>query len=108
MTEANDKANDITAAARLEARRVVGKAKHEIEETKRELSTLYMEKRRFLRESNEFAAAFAHLIEEAGRKMEKGNPSLDEVMETPAKQETGRMTLSFTAVADDADEIAIS
>jgi cell division initiation protein len=107
MGEANDKASDITAAARLEARRVTSKVKHEIEESKRELSALQVEKRRFLRDVGELASAFTHVIEEATRKIEKGNPPLDEV--EPSKQETARMTLSFSPVVDDADdEVAIS
>jgi tRNA uridine 5-carbamoylmethylation protein Kti12 len=107
MAEANDKASDITAAARLEARRVTSKVKHEIEESKRELSALQVEKRRFLRDAGELASAFTHVVEEAARKIEKGNPPLDEV--EPSKQETTRMTLSFSPVVDDADdEVAIS
>jgi hypothetical protein len=52
-------------------------------------------------------SAFSHLIDEAGRKMEKGSPALDEVIDASTKQES-RMTLSFTSVPDDADEVAIS
>ena len=107
MSEANDKSSDITAAARQEARRVTSKVKHEIEESKRELSALHVEKRRFLRDAGELVSAFAHAIEEAARKIEKGNPPLVEV--DSSKQETGRMTLSFYHVVDDADdEVAIS
>jgi cell division initiation protein len=106
MAEANDRASDITAAARLEARRVTSKVKHEIEESKRELSALQVEKRRFLRDTSELVAAFTHVLEEMGRKLEKGLP-LDE-MES-SKQETGRMTLSFSPVVDESDdEVAIS
>ncbi|MDR1977528.1 MAG: DivIVA domain-containing protein [Synergistaceae bacterium] len=107
MAEANDRASDITAAARLEARRVTSKVKHEIEESKRELSALQVEKRRFLRDVNELLAAFTHVLDDAGRKLEKGTPSLDEL--ESSKQETTRMTLSFSPVVDDADdEVAIS
>jgi cell division initiation protein len=108
MADANDRASDITAAARLEARRVTSKVKHEIEESKRELSVLLMEKRHFLRDASELVSVFAHLIEDAGRKLEKGNQPLDEGDSSP-KQESGRMTLSFSPVVDDADdEMAIS
>ncbi|MDR1621174.1 MAG: DivIVA domain-containing protein [Synergistaceae bacterium] len=107
IAEANDRASDITASARLEARRVTGKVKHEIEESKRELSALQVEKRRFLRDASELVAAFTHVLEEMGRKLEKGSLPLDDA--EPSKQETGRMTLSFSPVVDDADdEVAIS
>jgi cell division initiation protein len=107
MAEANDRASDITAAARLEARRVTSKVKHEIEESKRELSALQVEKRRFLRDSGELVSAFTHVLDEAGQKLEKGSSQIDE-MES-SKQETTRMTLSFSPVVDDADdEVAIS
>jgi F0F1-type ATP synthase membrane subunit b/b' len=107
INAANDKASDITAAARLEARRVASKGKHEFEESKREMNVLQVEKRRFLRDASELLSAFTHVLDEMGRKLEKGNLPLDEV--EPSKQETARMTLSFSPVVDEADdEVAIS
>ncbi|MDR1377827.1 MAG: DivIVA domain-containing protein [Synergistaceae bacterium] len=108
IAEANDRASDITAAARLEARRVTSKVKHEIEESKRELNLLQVEKRHFLRDTSELVSVFAHMLEDAGRKLEKSSQSLDEGEHSP-KQEAGRMTLSFSPVVDEADdEVAIS
>ena len=105
LTESNDQANDITAAAHLEARRVTGKIKYEIEESKRELSALQGEKRRFLRDAGDLLAAFTHVLDEMGRKLEKGNSSLDET--EASKQETTHMTLPFSPIPDDTDEIVL-
>ncbi|MDR2528295.1 MAG: DivIVA domain-containing protein [Synergistaceae bacterium] len=108
MAEANDRASDITAAARLEARRVTSKVKHEIEESKRELSALQIERHRFLRDTVHLVASFSQIIEEAGRKIEKGVPP-PEHDAAPKKQDAGRMTLSFSPIIDDQeDEVAIS
>ena len=112
MEEANEKASDITAAARLEARRVTGKVKHEIEENKKEMSDIIQEKRRFLRDSEELVSEFMHIIEEAAKKLDKHYAEEhDSLKQEQAKPDTGRMTLSFSAVENsslDDDEVAIS
>ena len=112
-TVENDKASEITAAARLEARRVTSKVKQEVEECKRELNALIMEKRRFLRASEELAAAFAHTIEDAAKKLNKNyGERQDFSAQEPEKLDTGKVTaLSFSTVAEsslDDDEAAIS
>ena len=111
MAEANDKASEITAAARLEARRITGKIKHEVEESKRELNDLIMEKRDFLRDSEELASSLMHMIEEATKKL---NRSYSEVHDSSkhdlGKPDTGRVTLSFSPVESTSfseDEAAI-
>jgi len=96
MADANEKANEIAVTARLEARRVTGKVKNEIEECKREMGALVAEKRRFLRQSEEFAASYMHMIEEATKSLNRnyteGNDS--------STQELGRVTLPFSHVTD--------
>ena len=112
MAEANDKASEITAVARLEARRVTGKVKQEVEEYKHEMKALLMEKRRFLRESEELASAFMRVLEEGTKKLDRSHvEGHDPVTQELGKPDAGRMTLSFSPVEDsslDEDEAAIS
>lgn len=102
LAEANDRASEITAAARVEARRVTNKAKHEIEEHRLELAALQTERRHFLRDSQDLLSSFNEMLEEARRKLEKGNALTEEP--EPSRVETGRMTLSFSPVSDEADD----
>ncbi|MCL2009365.1 MAG: DivIVA domain-containing protein [Synergistaceae bacterium] len=110
IAEANDKAGEITATARLEARRVTSKVKNEVEECKREMNTLVLERRRFLRDSEELVSAFAHMIEDAAKELRSYT---ERQQDSPAQQElsksdTGRMTLSFLTDPSLDDEAAIS
>lgn len=102
MTEANERANEITASARVEARRITSKIKHDIEEGKRELSAIQSERLHFLKDSAELAVTFEHMVDEARRKLEKGNPGLDEA--EFSRPEKSRMTLPFSPVANDSDD----
>jgi len=106
IADANEKANEIAAAARLEARRVTGKVKQEIEECKREMNALVAEKRRFLRQSEEFAATYVHMLEDATKNL---NRNYAEGHDSSA-QELGRVTLPFSHLADSSldDEAASS
>jgi len=111
MAEANDKASDIAAEARIEARHVIGKIKHEIEECKNEMNTLILERRRFLRESEELVATFAHMIEDSVKKVERNSSEGKDSTKQELGKPDGRMTLSFspiTASSLDDDEVAIS
>ena len=113
IAEANDKASEITAAARLEARRVTGKVKHEIEEAKREMNAIISEKRRFLRDAEELASTFMHMLGEATEKMRINSAEKqDSLTQELGKPDTGRMTLSFSPITnsslDDDDQAAIS
>jgi len=112
MAEANDKASDITAAARLEARRVAGKIKHEIEECKNDMNNLILERRRFLRDSEELVATFSHMIEDAAKKLDRNSAEGKDSTKQELSRSDGRMTLSFSPMTasslDDDDEAAIS
>ena len=102
LAEADGRANEIAAAARLEARRATGKIKYEIEESKRELSALQVEKRRFLKDAGDLLGAFTHVLDEMNRKLEKENPPLDGIEPEPPNQETAKMTSPFSPVPNDA------
>jgi len=109
--EATDKANDITSAARLEARRVANKVKHEVEECKGEVSSLILEKKRFLRDSEELVSAFSQMIDDAMKKLDRSTgEENDSSRQELSKTDAGRMTLSFSPVTASSldDEAAIS
>ena len=112
MAEANDRASEITATARLEARRVTNKVKHDVEECKREMSSLLLEKRHFLRDTEELVSALAHTLEEAKKKLNKSHDAEEHESSKQelSKSDTGRITLSFSSMEESSldDEAAIS
>jgi DivIVA domain-containing protein len=64
LAEANDRVGQITANARLEARRMLGKTQTEIEENKHALTFLRAEKERFLGEFGDLLSKFGDLLKE--------------------------------------------
>jgi len=97
IADANEKANEIAVSARLEARRVTGKVKNDIEECKREMNALVAEKRRFLRQSEEFASSYMNMIEEAMKSLDR---NYAEAKNDSSAQDLGRVTLPFSHVTD--------
>ncbi|MDR1648792.1 MAG: DivIVA domain-containing protein [Synergistaceae bacterium] len=63
LAEANDRVGQITANARLEARRMLGKTQSDIEENERSLAALRAEKDRFLRECGDLLSKFGDTLE---------------------------------------------
>jgi cell division initiation protein len=96
MEKANEKADAIAASARIEAKRAAGKVRYEIEEYKREMSALIVEKRNFLRDSEALASDFTRTIEEAIKTMDKDLAGGHEYLKhEPVKSDADRVTLSF-------------
>ena len=108
MAEANERAGEITAAARVEARRLSIKVKHEIEESRHELENLRLDRAHFLDESAELASVFAHMVEEARRKL-ANLPDIDEPESIRSGDRGGSVALPFYPLSDkDDDEVRVS